>query len=91
MHGGPVVWMFPGQGAPLVGMGSELYEQEPVYRRELDACAAVLRPIAGRDLREVIYPAAGASTDAAALLAELKLEASVLPASFMSIFRPYSW
>jgi acyl transferase domain-containing protein len=38
----PVVFMFPGQGAQYAGMGTELYEHEPVFRRELDAARDAL-------------------------------------------------
>ncbi len=60
---GPVVFMFPGQGAQHVGMGRELYEREAVFRRHVDECCELLRPHLGFDLREVLFAAAG---DAAA-------------------------
>ncbi|MFO1217389.1 MAG: aminotransferase class III-fold pyridoxal phosphate-dependent enzyme [Burkholderiaceae bacterium] len=56
-----VGFMFPGQGAQYVNMGRTLYESEPVFREEIDACAAVLRPFLGVDLRHVLYPDAGSS------------------------------
>ena len=52
----PVVFLFPGQGAQYVGMGQELYQTEPVFQREVDACAEILRPLLGVDLRQVLYP-----------------------------------
>jgi acyl transferase domain-containing protein len=52
----PVVFMFPGQGAQYVGMGRELYRDEPVFRQHVDRAAELLMPHLGRDLREVIYP-----------------------------------
>src|SRR5581483_5227336 len=39
-----VVFMFPGGGAQYPHMGQELYEQEPVYRREIDLCLALMEP-----------------------------------------------
>jgi len=51
--------MFPGQGAQQVNMGLELYEQEPLFRDEVNACCEILRPHLGFDLRAVLYPAAG--------------------------------
>jgi len=52
----PVVFLFPGQGAQHPGMARGLYEREPVFRRELDRCAELLRPALGLDLRQVLYP-----------------------------------
>jgi acyl transferase domain-containing protein len=52
----PVVFLFPGQGAQHVGMARGLYESEPVFQHELDACAEGLRASLGRDLRELLYP-----------------------------------
>ena len=51
----PVMFMFPGQGAQHAGMGRELYETEHTYRAEVDACAELLRPLLGLDLRDVLY------------------------------------
>ena len=57
----PVVFMFPGQGAQQVNMARELYEQEPVFREQVDRCSELLRPHLGFDLRTVIYPHPGRS------------------------------
>jgi len=51
-----VAFVFPGQGAQYVNMGRELYDSEPVFRQEVDRCAAILRPLLGRDLREILHP-----------------------------------
>ncbi|MBG0832643.1 acyltransferase domain-containing protein [Planomonospora sp. ID67723] len=47
-----VVFMFPGQGAQYAGMGRELYDAEPVFRAEIDACAALVHDW---DLREKLF------------------------------------
>ncbi|MBI3243489.1 MAG: acyltransferase domain-containing protein [Chloroflexi bacterium] len=39
-----VVFMFTGQGAQYVGMGRQLYETQPVFRKTLDKCDELLRP-----------------------------------------------
>ena len=59
-----VGFMFPGQGAQYVNMGRTLYELEPRFREEIDACAEVLRPFLGVDLRDILYPDAGRSAQA---------------------------
>jgi acyl transferase domain-containing protein len=51
-----VAFLFPGQGSQHVGMGEELYRGEPVFRAEIDRCAALLLPKLGFDLRDVLYP-----------------------------------
>ena len=54
-----VVFMFPGQGSQYVRMGQNLYEHSSVFRENLDACAEILAPLLGRDLRAVLFPPAG--------------------------------
>jgi phthiocerol/phenolphthiocerol synthesis type-I polyketide synthase E len=54
----PVVFLFSGQGSQYVDMGRGLYEQEPAFRAEVDACAEKLKAHLGLDLRTVLYPAA---------------------------------
>jgi acyl transferase domain-containing protein/glutamate-1-semialdehyde aminotransferase len=51
-----VGFMFPGQGAQYVNMGRTLYESEPRFREEIDACAKILLPHLGVDLRSILYP-----------------------------------
>ncbi|HET9662752.1 MAG TPA: type I polyketide synthase, partial [Burkholderiales bacterium] len=53
-----VAFLFPGQGAQHLDMGRSLYESEPCFRDEIDACAAALEPHLGLDLRTVLYPGA---------------------------------
>ncbi|MEH2084704.1 MAG: beta-ketoacyl synthase N-terminal-like domain-containing protein [Nostoc sp.] len=52
-----VIFMFPGQGSQYVNMGLNLYNYEPVFQEAVDECAEILKPLLGRDLREIIYPA----------------------------------
>ncbi|MBW4609141.1 MAG: acyltransferase domain-containing protein [Hassallia sp. WJT32-NPBG1] len=52
----PVVFMFPGQGSQYADMGRELYENQPIFREQVDYCAELLKPHLGLDLRSVLYP-----------------------------------
>ncbi|MEU5096501.1 amino acid adenylation domain-containing protein [Streptomyces sp. NPDC020996] len=52
-----VALLFPGQGSQYASMGSGLYAHDPVYRRTVDECAEILRPLLGLDLRTLLQPA----------------------------------
>ena len=51
-----VAFLFPGQGAQHVDMGSELYRREPAFRKVVDRCSEILAPLLGFDLRAALYP-----------------------------------
>ncbi len=51
-----VVFMFSGQGSQYVNMGRELYENENVFREQVDYCCQLLKPHLEIDLRTVLYP-----------------------------------
>lgn len=51
-----VVFMFPGGGSQHLKMGERLYETEPTFRRELDLCSEILRPLLDCDLRLQLFP-----------------------------------
>ncbi len=72
-HSPPVAFMFPGQGSQYVGMGASLYREESVFRGEVDRCAGILSPVLGFDLRERLYPSAGAEGASAEALKETSL------------------
>ncbi|HSL81216.1 MAG TPA: acyltransferase domain-containing protein, partial [Thermoanaerobaculia bacterium] len=50
-----VAFLFPGQGSQWVGMGQELWREEPVFREWLEAAAAAVDPLAdGWSLLDVL-------------------------------------
>lgn len=51
-----IVMMFPGQGVQLEGATRELYENEIIFRQQVDYCAESLRPYLKQDLRHLLYP-----------------------------------
>ncbi|WP_193197118.1 type I polyketide synthase [Nostoc sp. MG11] len=57
-----IVFMFPGQGAQYVNMGRELYEIEPIFRQQVDECCELLKPYLKLDLRDILYPSTGETT-----------------------------
>ena len=75
-----VAFMFPGQGAQYVDMGRSLYDEEPLFRREIDEACEALTPLLGRDLKRIIYPA---SDHAPAAAEELKQTCFTQPALFV--------
>jgi len=75
----PVAFLFPGQGAQYPGMARGLYESDPLFRSDVDACTGILRGIMGLDLRELLF-ASGDRVDEAA--ARLRATAIAQPAIF---------
>ncbi|MEU4576221.1 SDR family NAD(P)-dependent oxidoreductase [Nonomuraea sp. NPDC023979] len=51
-----VVFAFPGAGSAGPGMGGGLYQDEPVFAEAVDACARLLLPLLGADVRDVLDP-----------------------------------
>ena len=68
-EGASIAFLFPGQGAQHLHMARRLYETEPAFRAELDACASVLEPELGLHLRGVLYPSPSEAEEASRHLA----------------------
>jgi acyl transferase domain-containing protein/thioesterase domain-containing protein/aryl carrier-like protein len=52
----PVTFMFSGQGAQYVRMGSELYKTESKFREQIDRCSKILQSHLSIDIRLTLYP-----------------------------------
>jgi amino acid adenylation domain-containing protein len=67
------VFLFTGQGAQFPGMGRALYQSEPVYRKQIDECAEILRPLLNLDLRTILFPKDADVATSAEALTETRL------------------
>ena len=48
-------YLFPGQGSQYAGMGKELYETQPVFRRAIEECSGLLEGDGKSGLEEVLW------------------------------------
>ena len=51
----PIVFMFSGQGSHYYQMGRVLYEQEPIFKRQLHAAETMYRDLTGFSILDTLY------------------------------------
>jgi amino acid adenylation domain-containing protein/thioester reductase-like protein len=55
LHKQPIGFLFTGQGSQYVGMGHTLYNSQPVFRRTIDECDEILRPLMDTPLVSTLF------------------------------------
>jgi len=58
-----IAFLCTGQGAQYAGMGRELFDTQPTFRRALERCAELLRPQLDKPLLDVLFGSAKALLD----------------------------
>ncbi len=58
-----IAFLFTGQGSQYTGMGSELFDREPLFRQSVQRCAEVLDRELDRPLLEVMFGTDSATLD----------------------------
>ena len=58
-----IVFMFSGQGAQYLRMGADLYAAMPTFRRWVETCRDLLKPLIDVDIEQALYAAASNGVD----------------------------
>lgn len=73
-----VVFAFPGQGAQHVGMMAGLYQNNEVFKAQLDTCADIIQSHSDLDLIELLYGESASNEAANQRLAQTNITQPVL-------------
>ncbi|MDP8984155.1 MAG: acyltransferase domain-containing protein, partial [Pseudomonadota bacterium] len=90
-HGGDVVFMFPGQGAQYPDMGRDLYHHEGEFRRRIDECSRILKPLMGEDLRDLLYPAVNSAEAKQRLMSTVAAQPAIFSIEYALAHVWMSW
>jgi amino acid adenylation domain-containing protein len=88
---GEVIFMFPGQGAQYPDMGRDLYEREPEFRRQIDRCAKILKPLMTDDLLGLLYPAVNSDEAKQRLMSTVAAQPAIFCVEFSLATLWMSW
>jgi amino acid adenylation domain-containing protein len=88
---GEVIFMFPGQGAQYPDMGRDLYEREPEFRRQIDRCSKILRPLMTDDLLSLLYPAVNSDEAKQRLMSTVAAQPAIFCVEFALAKLWMSW
>jgi phthiocerol/phenolphthiocerol synthesis type-I polyketide synthase E len=87
----PVAFLLSGQGSQYTGMAGDLYRRQPLFRRELDRCAEILRPVladlVGDPLEPLLAPRRSGDDEAPDPLTDTALAQPLLVAVEHSLAR----